>query len=129
MVEWVYSVNTIPWICKTFICITIVFSKRCEDNRIIHIINLQPKREGPRILQPIHYLPQTLVLMLWKSDSHLQTPILSSKLSSCLRSDPVWSETATDSATQHLTQHTALVMPYTQMPQRKCSDLIERLYT
>jgi len=37
--------------------------------------------------------------------------------------------TMTDSATQHSTQQTALVMPSTQMHQRKYSDLIHRSHT
>jgi hypothetical protein len=88
------------------------------------------KREGPRILQP-HTLsptdPGSHTLEVWFTSTDTYPLLLRTVYLPYLWSGSI--RTTTDSATQHLTQHTALVMPYTQMPLRKCSDLIDRLYT
>jgi hypothetical protein len=72
---------------------------------------------------PMRYPPRTLVLILWRPNSHPQAPTLSyCELPTCLISDPVRSELR--QTQQHKTQHnhTALIIPYTQMHPRKCLD-------
>jgi hypothetical protein len=71
--------------------------------------NLEPcsdtKSEGPEILQPIRHLPRTLVLMLYQSTSHLQTPNLSwLGLSFCYRS-LIYLQLEDRSSQQHNARH------------------------
>ncbi len=68
-------------------------------------------------------------LMHCKSTSHLQTPILSRfGPSSCSLTDLFGILRPTDPSTQHLTQHTFLIVTSTQIHQRKSSCFIHRSY-
>jgi hypothetical protein len=92
---------------------TVVTKKKGSNNPIAH--TLSPSDPSAHALKVWFTSTDTYPLLLW-------TVYLPDLQSGSIR-------TTTDSTTQDSTQRIALVMPYTQMPPRKCSDLSDKLYT